>query len=292
VARGSPSQLASGWLPHFSELSNWAFLTQIVISLIGIELSAVHAGDIKEPAKTIPKAFLTSGILILVIVVGAPLAIGSVIPADKINIISGLLDALKIFFQNFQVPIFVFLGLLALTLIGNIGTVTGWMISSTRGMFVASVDCGMPSLFQMTNRYHAPLGVLILEAIIVTGLFGLFALSTIQNIYWILLVLASQINLIYYILIFASGVKLKKSYAKSFQIPGGKKGTAVAAALASLSCLLAIFFGFFPPSTGEVQEGKLYPLFLAVGILLSLAFPLVLLKMSNKNPASLSKAIV
>ncbi len=292
VLKGSPNQLAPQWVPDFNDFSRWAFLTQIIISLIGIELSAVHAGDIQNPKRTIPKAFIYSSVVILFIVIAAPLSIGLVIPSQQISIVSGLVDALQIFFQSFHVPPFIFLTVLALVFIGNIGTVTGWMISSTRGMYVASKGCAMPSLFQLTNRYKAPLGILLLEAIIFTCLCGLFTLSSVDNIYWILLALGSQINLLYYVLIFISAIKLKKelsSTASSFCIPGGTKGTAVAAVLGSATCLLAIFFGFFPPSTGEVQEGAfVYPIALSVGILLSLAFPFILLKLSHKKSKDLA----
>jgi amino acid transporter len=143
----------------------------------------------------------------------------------------------------------------------------------------------MPAFFQMTNRHHAPLGILILEAIIFTFSCSLFFFSTISNAYWILLQLASQITLIYYILIFAAAIKLKHVTAvrtDSFQIPGKALGTTIAAIVASITALFAIIFGFFPPSAGSVQASALYPYLLAIGIGLAVAVPFLFLRLAKK----------
>ncbi len=275
----------SSLMPELGDYSKWAFLTQIIISLVGIEMSAVHAGEIKEPRSTIPRAMGFSAIIILLIVILAPLSIGLVIPQDKISIVAGLIDAMEVFFQSFQIAPFIFLSMLALIFIGNIGSTTAWMIGSTRGMHVASIHCKMPAFFQMTNRHHAPLGILILEAVIFTFSCSLFFFSTISNAYWILLQLASQITLIYYILIFAAAIKLKHVTAvrtDSFQIPGKALGTTIAAIVASITALFAIIFGFFPPSAGSVQASALYPYLLAIGIGLAVAVPFLFLRWSKR----------
>jgi amino acid transporter len=248
-------------------------------------MSAVHAGDIKNAKRTIPRAMGFSAIIILLIVTLAPLSIGLVIPQDKISIVAGLIDALQIFFQSFQIAPFIFLTMLALVFVGNIGSTTAWMIGSTRGMHVASIHCNMPAFFQKTNRYHAPLGILILEAIIFTFSCSLFFFSTISNAYWILLQLASQLTLIYYIVIFAAAMKLKRqlvTYKKAFQIPGKTKGITIAAIVASLTALFALILGFVPPSAGTVHAPAYYSLLLILGIGATIAVPFLFLKLAKK----------
>ena len=205
------TQITFSWNNLLPDYSRWAFLTQIIIGLVGIEMSAVHAGDIRDARRTIPRAMGFSAIIILLIVILAPLSIGLVIPQDKISIVAGLIDALAIFFQSFQIAPYIFLLMLGLVFIGNIGSTTAWMIGSTRGMHVASIHCKMPHFFQKTNRYHAPLGILILEAIIFTFSCSLFFFSTISNAYWILLQLASQLTLIYYIVIFIAAMQTQET---------------------------------------------------------------------------------
>ena len=57
---------------HFSDLS---FLVVVLFSLLGIELSAVHAGDVKNPKKDFPKALWLSGGFILLSMIFASIAI-------------------------------------------------------------------------------------------------------------------------------------------------------------------------------------------------------------------------
>ncbi len=284
-----PSQITFSWhslLPELGNYTKWAFLTQIIIGLVGIEMSAVHAGDIQEAKRTIPRAMGFSAIIILLIVILAPLSIGLVIPQDKISIVAGLIDALQIFFQSFQLAPVIFLTMMALIFVGNIGSTTAWMIGSTRGMHVASIHCNMPSFFQKTNRHHAPLGILILEAIIFTFSCSLFFFSTISNAYWILLQLASQITLIYYMMIFAAAMKLKNqlaSHTEAFQIPGKTKGITLAAIVASITALFALILGFVPPSAGTVHAPHFYSLLLILGIGVAIAVPFLFLKLARRK---------
>src|SRR3990167_5004481 len=47
-----PSQISfsiSNLIPNFSNLNNLAFLTNVLFGLMGIEMSAVHAGDVRNP---------------------------------------------------------------------------------------------------------------------------------------------------------------------------------------------------------------------------------------------------
>lgn len=289
MVQGNPSQVSfdlPSLLPDFGHPEQFAFLTQIIISLIGIEMAFVHAGDVQNPAKSIPKALALSGILTLFIVISAPLAIAVVIPSSEISVIAGLFDAFQAFFGHFGLSPVVYSCILGLIVLGNCGNVTAWMISATRGMHVANQECQMPPFLQKTNRFNAPMGVLIVEAIIFSICATLFLFfDNISSAYWILLTLACQVALIYYLLIFFAAVKLKKTHPKenSFLIPGGIKGTACAATLGTAATLSAIVLGFFPPEQGEIVHTNLYPFLLALGVLAILAIPLLFLKLRSKQ---------
>lgn len=296
IVKSGHSYIHFSWrdlLPQSTDGSQFAFLTQIMVSLLGLEMAVVHAGDVNNPRKSIPKALAFSALLILIIVIAAPISIAAVIPTKEIGVIGGLFDAFKVVFAHFSFHPWTYLLIVGLIFIGNSGSVTAWMISVTRGMHVASIECGMPSYFQKTNRFKAPLGILILEAL----LFSLFAVlflyfETISNAYWILLTLTSQVSLIYYLLLFASAVKIKKSTPvsqESFKVPGGLRGTKIAAFLGSCATLSAITLGFFPPNHGTVVASWIYPFLLAGGIFFILCLPFALLKLRKKpEPISLT----
>lgn len=265
-------------LPNLKDSSQLAFLTQVIISLIGLEMAFVHAGDVRDPSRNIPRALVFSAILILLIVILAPLSIALVIPSDQISVIGGLFDAFKAFFAHFNLPQPIYLAILALIFIGNCGNVTAWMISSTRGMHVACEGCNMPAFLRKTNRYDAPVGVLVFEAILFSAFAAFFLFfETLSNSYWILLTLASQVALIYYLFIFAAAVKIKRSSASGLSAKGVQK-TTIAAVVAGAVTLVTIGLGFFPPEQGSVSEGAAYPLLLAGGLVTILILPFAMLK--------------
>jgi len=281
----------SAMLPRLSDPSQMTFLTQVIISLVGLEMAFVHAGDIHEPHRTIPQSLRFSAIAVLIIVVAAPLAIATVIPSEKISIVTGLFDAFKVFFQQCGLPLSVYLFMLGLVFVGTCGHVTAWMISVTRTMHVASIQCNMPLFLQKTNRFGAPVGILVLEAIIFStmALFFLF-FETVNNAYWLLLILACQIGLFLYLLLFAAAVKIKmrpSTSPTSFKIPGGVKGTMIAAISSGIATMAAIVIGFFPPEQGMVLGGHSYPFILALGILLILGLPLVFIRQMKENLSSI-----
>ena len=181
-------------------------------------------------------------------------------------------------------PLF-YQGMLLLILIGNCGSVTAWMLSSTRGMHVASKACKLPAFFYATNRYNAPVGILLIESAIFLLCAATFLFfETINNAYWMLLSLACQIALIYYLLIFAAAVKIARTQqlpAHAFKVPGGFWGTVFVAGLGAVSVLVTIILGFFPPELGGVAAVSNYPIVLGLGLIIVLAIPFGLLMMKK-----------
>lgn len=273
--------------PLLSKSSSWAFLTQIVISLIGVEMALVHAGDVKYPRRSLPRALFYAGCLILAIVIAGPLMIAQAIPPENIRVESGLLDAFASFFSFLGLP-FLFILIAALIFIGNWGNATAWMISSTRGMQVACQKCGMPSFLTRTTRKGAPVGILLFEGVLFTLLSILMvSFAQVRDGYWFLLILACQIALLYYGLLFAAALKLRQKTAPSpeaFRVPGGKIGIWIAALLPSSMIALAVFFGFFAPEEAGLSLPKsLYPWMLAGGLCFAFALPFLFLRLAKLN---------
>jgi amino acid transporter len=290
VLEGHPTQIHLSWAslnPSLTDTSHFAFLSQVVISLIGLEVALVHMGDVHEPHKTVPRALIYAGAMVLVLVIGAPLAIAQILPASEISVVSGLLDTFTALFYKLGLPASVLAAMMGMIFIGNFGCVTAWMIGSTRGMHVASGECHLPAIFRLTNRFKAPLGILILEGIAFTLLTCvLTCFPTLGDGYWFLLILACQVCLTYYLLIFAAVIALRNKLKTplAYRIPGGNWGIWVAAGLASLTVLTAIIVGFFPPSDGSVHfEGSTYTLMLLCGIAVACTIPWLLLGLAKKK---------
>ena len=271
--QSKPSQIQfhmSSFFPNLTSMDNLAFLTNVLFGFMGMEMSAVHAGDVKNPKRDYPKALLISGLIIFLTLVLASLAIAIVIPAKQLNLVSGLLDAFKIFFDAYHlgwcttlIGIFIILG--------SISSAAAWMMGPARGLFISTSDNDLPKILHKTNRKNMPVGILITQAVIVTILCSVFlVMPTVNSSYWVLSNLTAQVALIFYIMMFAAAIRLRYKHphvARSFRVPGGKIGIWVVSLVAIITCIITIMIGFLPPS--QIQVGKVlsYEMILMGGII-------------------------
>lgn len=225
------------FFPNLSNLNNLAFLTNLLFGLIGMEMSAVHAGDVKNPKRDYPRSLFYSSVIILSTLIFASLAIAIVIPSKQLSLVSGLIDAFGIFFNayhmNWFMPLIAFF-----IVIGGLSGAGAWILGPVRGLLVASKDNKLPRFFYYTNKKNMPVGILILQGIIVTILCSLFLIMpSVNSSYWVLSNLTAQLALLFYILMFAAAIRLRylrTQVKRHFKIPGGNYGLWIV-------CLTGIF---------------------------------------------------
>jgi amino acid transporter len=80
-------------LPDLSSLHSVAMFIVVIFGLMGIEMSAVHAEDVKHPKKDYPKAIFYSAIIIILTLVLSALSILVVVPQSKLSVVTGLVEA-------------------------------------------------------------------------------------------------------------------------------------------------------------------------------------------------------
>ncbi|HSW71380.1 MAG TPA: amino acid permease, partial [Gammaproteobacteria bacterium] len=200
----------------------------------------------------------------------ASLAITIVVPVNKLNLVSGLIDDFAIFFRAFHLPYLIPV-IAILVIIGSMSCAAAWIIGPARGLWVASEESQLPSFFKKLNRWDMPIGILILQGLIVTFLCALFfVMPSVKSSYWLLSNLTAQLALLFYILFFSSAIRLHHSchhVKRAFKIPGGKLGVWVVSCVGIVTCSLAILLGFLPPSQIEVGQIAIYEGILIFGIL-------------------------
>jgi len=281
---GKPEQIhfdLQSFLPDFSHLGNLVFFTAVLFGLIGMEMSAVHAEEVKNPQRDYPRALLISTLIIFTTLVLSALAIAIVVPTKDLSLVSGLIDAFGIFFTTYHlswmIPI-----IAILIILGGVCGVATWIIGPTKGLLIAARDCDIPKIFQKTNKYGAPVPILLLQGVIFTALCSVFILlPSINSSYWILSALTAQLALMVYIMMFAAAIRLRYSRPdnpRAFCIPGGKLMMWLVAGIGILTCVSAILLGFVPPSQFPVGNLAFYEGFLIVGILVLSLPPFLLAK--------------
>jgi amino acid transporter len=265
-----PSSPFVGRLPYFSNL---------LFGLLGLEMVATHAGEMKNPKKDYPRALFISVILVLFLLVLSSLSIAIVVPHGELNLVVGALQAFTIFFDAFNIPWMT--PIIAVCIIlGGLSGVSAWIIGPTKGIQVAGQDGQLPKIFTKKNDHGVPTGALFLQAGIVTLLSLLFIyMPTINSSFFLLSVVTSQLALIVYSILFAASIKLhhyKREVARSFKIPGEHIGIWTVAISGIVISLAAIGVGFILPSNIKIESPLKYEMILILGMVVLAGAPLVI----------------
>lgn len=284
---GSPSQVEFTWTafwPDVRSVNHLAYFVAVLFGLLGMEMSAVHAEDVKDPQRDYPRALLYSGAIILTTLMFASLAIAIVIPQPQISLVTGLIDAFQIFFTRFHmtwmIPI-----IAVLIILGGLSGVSAWIIGPTKGLLAAAEDGCLPQIFRYTTDKGAPIALLMMQGIIFSVLCSIFLLMpSINSAYWILSALTAQLAMLVYLFMFGAGIKLRYNHPevrRSYRVPGGKLGMWIVGITGSLTCLFAIGVGFFPPPGLGVGLMFNYEAILVGGIIIFCAMPLLLYRVEK-----------
>jgi glutamate:GABA antiporter len=270
--------------PKLSQLHNMAIMVVILFSLMGLEMSAVHAEEVKNPQRDYPRALLYSSIIILITMVLASAAIAIVVPQHSLNIVSGLDQAFDFFFKAFHLT---WLMPVAITLVvlGAFGGMAAWVIGPTKGLAIAAEDDCAPKIFAARNKNNVPVKVLIFQWLVVMILCALFLFfKDINTWYWILSDLTAQLALLFYITLFAAAIRLryKTPYnPAAYRIPLGNVGIWAVGLLGIISCIGAIALGFLPPDNIKIGHIVAYESFLVLGILIFSLLPFLISKLTQ-----------
>jgi putative glutamate/gamma-aminobutyrate antiporter len=278
---GRPSNIDFTWnsfMPKVNSVNDLALLTMVLFSLIGMEMSAVHAGDVKDPQRSYPRALFISAALIIVSLTLASLAISIVIPLAKIQLASGLMDSFSIFFTSFHMP-WMIPFIVIFIILGGFGAVSAWVIGPTKGLMIAAADGAAPKFFEAKNKHDVPTRILVLQGVITTILSSAFIfMPTINSAFSLLSAITGQVAIIVYLGIFAAVIKLrysKPNVKRAYRIPGGKVGLWIVAGLGFILCAIVLVLGFFPPSQIPIGNVYVYETLLIGGVVLICGLPLL-----------------
>lgn len=266
-------------IPDLTHYSHLVFLAGMFLALTGLEANANLAREVKNPQKNYPRAILIAAILTLTILILGSLAIAIVIPKAHINLVSGLLDAFRIFFARMHLGWM--LPVIALfTVTGALGELNAWAIAGAKGLFVTTEHGCLPPLFHKINKKNAPVSLMLFQAIVVTiASFVFLYLPNVNVSYWILSALSAQMYLIMYILLLISGIVLrykKPRVHRPYQVPGGVVGMWIVCTVGILASLFALSVSFFPPTFQySIPNVLSYESLIVIGIIISCLIPII-----------------
>lgn len=289
LLQGQPMAIKLDWaslVPHWGNSQSWVSLTAIMTSFLGMELAAVHVRNVRNPQVNFPKAMFFSVLLILATMIFGSLAIAFVLPAEKINLVEGVMQAFTNFFEVYHLtwlmPIMV-----VLLLLGSMGGMVNWIISPAKGLLLAADNGFLPHSLYRLNKHGVASRILIMQAVLVTLLCtAFFIFPNINAIYWLFTDLSTELYIMMYVFMFVAAWRLKSKFPgkkRAFTIPGGKPGYYLTCLIGLFGCLLTLVIGFIPPENAMViGDTNTFRLVFSGGIVLML-LPAFLLYLRKKH---------
>jgi amino acid transporter len=278
---GYPSQISISLhdiVPTFST-QNMVSLAAIALSFCGVELVAVHGSEIDQPEKKLPKALLIASLVIGLTLLFGSLAIAVVLPAHKISLVAGLMQAFYAFFDAFGLTSILPL-LMFMIFLGGMGSIVNWIIAPVKGLQLAAADGYLPAIFSQQNKNRVPTHLLLVQFTLVLLIAFIFQLSkTINASYWILTVVAAQFYMMMYVLMFVACLKT----------PGAKNVKRSVSVLAKFLAIFGIigsvfiFIISFIPPTDIVETSKMAFILEISCMLVGLTVPVLLLIFYRKS---------
>jgi amino acid transporter len=263
-------------LPNIASSSQIALLAGVVLSFLGIEMSAVHAAEVHNPQQNYPRAIFFTAFIVLLFSGLGVLSIAAVVPKEQIILSAGGLQAFQIFFAKFGLD-YLLPVMSVIVALGALGSMSTWVVGPCTGLIAAAEPHDLPAFLRKTSSKGVPKNLLLFQAVLVTILSFLFIfMPTVNSAYWMFVVLTTQLYLIMYILLFAAAIKLRYTephLARPFKVPGGLTGMWVLGGAGILSALFAALVCFFPSSQVAPGSEWGYVTFLALSILLFSTIP-------------------
>ena len=283
LVSGHPSQISiapSKLIPDLSSLSNIVLASATLLAFAGMEMSAVHAREVKDPRAGYPKAVLLSAVIIVLVFILGALAVAVIVPHKSISLVAGFMQATSLYLGKFglgwAVPV-----LALLIALGAMAGASTWIIGPSKGLFVAAGDGLIPPVFRKVNRQGIPTGMLLIQGACVTvyALVVFLSLDNVNTAFWLLSALTAQIYLVMYLLMFAAAVKLRYSRPdvdRAYRVPGGNVGMWLTAMVGIGGSMAAIGLGFVPPGQLSVGSPAFFVGFLVVGLVVMTGAPLII----------------
>jgi len=281
--KGNPSQIAltlDSLIPDMSNLTQLVLFSGFVISLAGIEMSAVHALDVENPRKNYPKAILYSALIILGLSIPGVLSIALVVPQKEISLLAGSVQAIAFFLDQYHLQIIMPIVAFLITL-GTMASVSTWTVGPVKGILAAAQSGDFPPLFRRINKNAMPVPLLILQASVVTLLSLPFVFSkSLNEAFWMLMAMVTELYLLMYLLMFAAAIKLRYSQPdaeRPYKIPGGKLGIWIVAGIGMITASVTMFLGILPPKHIVMTNPTTYVIIMVIGVIMFALGPTIIL---------------
>jgi len=273
-------------IPSFGQITTIVLLVAFMRTFSGIEASSSHAAEVDDPKRNYPIAIFFVVALGLTLNLLGSLAVGIVVPQKQISLLAGIMEALSVFFAQFNlswlVPVF---GLLAAG--GAVGGISTWVMGPVKGLHATALNGELPPFFQKVNEHGAPERLLIIQAVLVSIIGGALLMMPNLNIaFWTSTCMAMMIYFAMYSMMILAGLRLRYKEPKvkrAYKVPGGNPGMWAISVLGLVTLLAGFIVALFPPAELPAGNVALYETVLIGGIIIIYAIPFVIYQLKKPS---------
>jgi glutamate:gamma-aminobutyrate antiporter len=246
---------AATFFPDFTQLGTLVVFVAFILSYMGVEASATHVNEMKNPGRDYPLAILLLMVAAICLSSVGGLSVAAVIPLDQINLSAGVVQTFEVLVKHvgpgFEWVVRIIAALLVL---GVLAEIAAWIVGPSRGMYVTAQKGILPQRFNKVNKNGVPVALVIFQLSITTvALIVLTNTGGGSNLsFMIALTLTVLIYLCSYFLLFLGYLHLvlkQPEKKRVFNVPGGTKVKVIVAISGLTISLLAFFVSFVPPSS-------------------------------------------
>ena len=292
-ATGGVSQIkmdAATFVPDFGKVDTLVIFASFILAYMGVEASASHVNELKNPNRNYPLAMIVLAILTIALDALGGLAVATTLPASVLdgNLSFGVIEAFRAIFVQHIGPsmswiVFAVALLLAL---GVLAEISAWIVGPSRALLDTAHDGILPPSFKKVNKHGVSVKTVVIQAAIVTvwdavlcGSIALSGGSSSSVGYLTAIGLTVVIYLVGYVLFFLGYFYLifkKKNLQRSFQLPGGTPFKAIVAGVGLIMTVATLIISFFPSSNLDAQSNMVYQATLGVAFVISVAIPFII----------------
>ena len=275
-------------IPDFSHVGTLVIFASFVLAFMGVEASASHISELKNPNRTYPLVMIVLCALAIILDTLGGVAVATALPLDVLegNMSYGVVSAFAAIFEtHFHLGWLVYV-MAVLLAAGVLAEISSWIVGPSRALLDTANKGILPKPFAKLNKHGVSTLTVIIQAIIVTiwdavlcGALAMSGGSSSSVAYLTAIGLTVVIYLVGYVLFLVAYFKLvikEKDLPRSFNVPGGTVGKCIFAGVAMFMTVATLIVSFFPSSELSAQAGTVYVIVLIVCFAISVIIPFVI----------------
>jgi glutamate:GABA antiporter len=254
-------------LPAWRGLGSIVLVVNSFFTFAGVEVNAVHIDELRNPGRDYPKSIFLALGLCLAVFIFPTLAISWIVPSSQISFTAGVMQAFNRLLTHFGLAFGVPVIAIALAA-GALAGMVAWLDGPSEGLLRIGRQQGfLPPYFQRVNRQGIEVRILAGEGVLITAIALLYAfIPSVSHAYWIFAVMATQVYMIMYVLMFIAAIRLRRSqpdHARGYRAPA----LGLLCVIGATSAVAALVIGFVPPSQFGNSNPLVYAVLILAGIL-------------------------